>query len=250
MSELDALDVPVWVTAVVVVGVETAVPDGVKVAGLDGVKVPDGVEETAPVCEQEVLEVPVTEALRVAEGLAVEDREELRLGAPDALALTVSDCVDEVVPDELPVNESVPVAELEEELVLVTELDELPVTVPVLELDEELLGVLVPLTLGVPDWLMVSAALELSVASVVAKLEGDAVWLEEEVPVALVEPEGLILEVEAGVSAGEALRRVAMLRPRKVMAEMVASASPASHSVDSRMPLEKALLGMSWVMFT
>ena len=31
----------------------------------------------------------------------------------------------------------------------------------------------------------------------------------------------------------EALRRLAMLRPRKVMEDTAASASPASHSVDS-----------------
>ena len=65
----------------------------------------------------------------------------------------------------------------------------------------------------------------------------------------LMELVGIVVDVKAGVGAGEALRRVAMLRPRKVMAERVASESPASHSVDKRMPLEKALLGMSWVMF-
>ena len=35
------------------------------------------------------------------------------------------------------------------------------------------------------------------------------------------------------VGAGDALRRLAMLRPRKVMEDTAASASPDSHSVDS-----------------
>ena len=55
------------------------------------------------------------------------------------------------------------------------------------------------------------------------------------------------LVIEA-LGAGE--RRVAMLRPRKVMAAMTASASPASHRLDSNTPLSMALLGMSCVMLT
>jgi len=43
----------------------------------------------------------------------------------------------------------------------------------------------------------------------------------------------LALLDEDGVGAGDALRRLAMLRPRYVMDDMAASASPASHSVDS-----------------
>ena len=43
----------------------------------------------------------------------------------------------------------------------------------------------------------------------------------------------LTLLDEDGVGAGDALRRLAMLRPRKVMDDTAASASPDSHSVDS-----------------
>ena len=63
----------------------------------------------------------------------------------------------------------------------------------------------------------------------------------EELDVWLVLGEGVSVEEleevpegdEDKVGDGEALRRLATLRPRKVMAERVASASPASHSVDS-----------------
>ena len=40
------------------------------------------------------------------------------------------------------------------------------------------------------------------------------------------------------VGDGEALRRLAMLRPRYVMDDTAASASPDSHSVDRSTPLE------------
>ena len=43
----------------------------------------------------------------------------------------------------------------------------------------------------------------------------------------------LALLDDDGVGAGDALRRLAMLRPRKVMEDTAASASPDSHSVDS-----------------
>ena len=43
----------------------------------------------------------------------------------------------------------------------------------------------------------------------------------------------LALLDDDNVDAGDALRRLAMLRPRKVMDDTAASASPASHSVDS-----------------
>lgn len=66
--------------------------------------------------------------------------------------------------------------------------------------------------------------------------------LEERVPVnenvpklavLLAGVEALALAVEVGLSPGVSPRRVAMLRPRKVMDDRAASASPASHSVDS-----------------
>ena len=79
--ELELLDVPVWVEAVVVVGVDAAVPAGVKAA------VPDCVEPAELVCEAELLVVPVAEVLRAADGLAVEDKDELPLGVRMALAL-------------------------------------------------------------------------------------------------------------------------------------------------------------------
>ena len=43
----------------------------------------------------------------------------------------------------------------------------------------------------------------------------------------------LALLDDGGVGEGEALRRLAMLRPRKVIEDTAASASPASHRVDS-----------------
>ena len=43
----------------------------------------------------------------------------------------------------------------------------------------------------------------------------------------------LALLEDDDVGEGEVLRRLAMLRPRKVMDDTAASASPASHSVDS-----------------
>ena len=140
--------------------------------------------------------------------------EEVDVGVP------VPDCDDDGVPviEEVLVEE--PVCEGEGEGVPVGEpvvLGEgVPVSVPVVE--------------ALPD--------ELLVALVVALLEGE--------PVPVLVCEG----VDGGVREGEedALRRDAMLRPRKVMAERAASASPASHSVDSETPLEKALLGMSCVM--
>ena len=49
--------------------------------------------------------------------------------------------------------------------------------------------------------------------------------------------------------AGDALKRVAMLRPRKVMAEKAASASPASHSVDSSTALADQCVGTIIVTF-
>ena len=73
----------------------------------------------------------------------------------------------------------------------------------------------------------------MGVTSAEPVLEEDAVWLGEGRPVVLAVFDELMLKKEAVVGVGEALRRVAMLRPRKVMAERVASASPASHSVNS-----------------
>ena len=45
------------------------------------------------------------------------------------------------------------------------------------------------------------------------------------------------LLVPVGEGDDERLRKVAMLRPRKVMLDTAASASPASHSVDRSNPL-------------
>ena len=57
--------------------------------------------------------------------------------------------------------------------------------------------------------------------------EGD----DERVDVAAVVVLALLDEVDVG--DGEALRKLAMLRPRYVMDDTAASASPDSHSVDS-----------------
>ena len=82
----------------------------------------------------------------------------------------------------------------------------------------------------------------------VEELEGVLEVDEERVDVAALVV--LALTDDDDVGDGEALRRLAMLRPRKVMDDTAASASPASHRVDSYMPLEKALLGISCVMLT
>ena len=255
VSELELLEVPVWVEAAVAVGeeiadrVEVALADTDKAGEPDGVEgavddcveaaVPDGVEETmgnkdeaaVPVHEVELLGVPLqeTESLEVrateelelpvceGEGVCVWlevladvcDWLELRVPVPVALALPVSDCVDGAVPmaEELPVKLA------------------LGDGVPAAELEEEMVIVFEGLLVLVLEGLSVPVMLTLGV------------------PVALVEPEGLTLKVE--VSVGNALRRDAMLRSRKVMAERVASASPASHRLDSTIPLETRLEGMS-----
>ena len=54
--------------------------------------------------------------------------------------------------------------------------------------------------------------------------------------------------VTEGVGVGLRMRD-AMLRPRKVMEERVASASPASHREDSSTPLTKLLEGINCVTF-
>jgi hypothetical protein len=93
-----------------------------------------------------------------------------------------------------------------------------------------------------------------------------AVGVEEPVPFNVAEEEGVPLVMKLGdgvkvadgddVTAAEGegvadeLRMLAMLRPRKVMLDTAASASPASHSVDRSTPLDMVLLGMSCVMLT
>jgi len=62
------------------------------------------------------------------------------------------------------------------------------------------------------------------------------------------EPEALTVAVAVGDA--DTLRMDAMLRPRKVMLDTAASASPDSHSVDRSTPLEAKLEGMSCVMLT
>lgn len=56
-------------------------------------------------------------------------------------------------------------------------------------------------------------------------------------PVGVATPVAAALLISVEVGATDALRRLAMLRPRKVIADTAAPASPASHNVDSRMPL-------------
>ena len=75
------------------------------------------------------------------------------------------------------------------------------------------------------------------------------VALLEALEVALLEDEPVPVPVPAGVGGGvregeeDALRRVAMLRPRMVMEDTAASAPPASHSSeDSRTPLVMRML--------
>ena len=62
------------------------------------------------------------------------------------------------------------------------------------------------------------------------------------------EEEGVPLLVTDGEGDEERLRMLAMLRPRKVMLEMIASASPTSHSVDRSTPLPMREEGISCVM--
>ena len=66
-------------------------------------------------------------------------------------------------------------------------------------------------------------------AELVGVVELEAVWAA----LLDVEAAGVVLPEGVAVGAGEALRRLAMLRPRKVMEETAASAPPRSHSVDS-----------------
>ena len=72
-------------------------------------------------------------------------------------------------------------------------------------------------------------------------------FVADRLPVADAELDGdnVMLKEDEVVCVGDALRRLAMLRPRTVMEERVASASPASHSVEYSTPLETRLLGMS-----
>ena len=71
----------------------------------------------------------------------------------------------------------------------------------------------------------------------VVELQGVPVREDEAVPESELVLVALALLDEDGVGAGVVLRvawrRLAMLRPRKVMDDTAASASPASHSVDS-----------------
>ena len=67
----------------------------------------------------------------------------------------------------------------------------------------------------------------------VLELEGVDVCELLAVAVALIELERGTLMAEVGIGVAETLRRVAMLRPRKIMAKRFASASPDRHSVDS-----------------
>ena len=119
------------------------------------------------------------------------------------------------------------------------ELDE-SVLVGVLEVEgvAELLGVSViegdVVALGV----CVKELLELRVADDDDELESDAVREAE--------PE-LLLVIE-GDGDEDTLRMDAMLRPRKVMLDTAASASPDSHSVERSTPLDMVLLGMSCVI--
>ena len=156
-----------------------------------------------------------------------------------ALPLTLRETDVEAEPDRLPVWLSLDdgVAELLEEGV------PLPLKLPVAE---ELLlpvpvlrevGMSVLLELGVPVMLTLPVplrVLELEVDPEVV-LEEDTELVEDKLQVADAELDEVAVarEDEEGVCAGEALRRLAMLRPRKVMEERAASASPASHSVDS-----------------
>ena len=236
VSELELVDVPAWMEATAVVGVDAAVLGGVEAADLDiEAAVAENVE-AALLVRETVLElvVTVTEALRKVDGLVEEDREELLLPVPLALELPVPVALALAVPGTLelpvPVMLALAVPDCVDERVPAT--DELPVAValdkgvPVAELGE------------VPD--MEEAPVCMEEVVLLTELEG--------LPIVLVELEGLTLVEEAGVGADEALRRVAMLRPWKVMAERVASASPASHSVVSRIALSLQCIGTSIVM--
>lgn len=88
---------------------------------------------------------------------------------------------------------------------------------------------------GVPVTVLVEVGLPVELLVVL----GEALLDEDPLPVPV--PDG----VGGGVREGEedALRRVAMLRPRLVMDDTAASTSPASHRrEDSRTPLEMRML--------
>ena len=140
----------------------------------------------------------------------------------------------------VPVCELEVVDEREEELVLVSKELAVPLKlgegVLVYVPDGEVEAELVPDGEGVRD----DDGVPVAEAELVAVVELEAVPVCEEEPVVvaeldgvLVELDGVVLMEEMGDGADEALLRLAMLRPRKVMDDTAASASPASHSVDS-----------------
>ena len=156
-----------------------------------------------------------------------------------------------LVDEAVPVLEllGVPVRVLEEVPVivllgvLVLELEAVPVlvleAVPVLEL----LAVPVVELLAVPVCVLLDVAVALD--EDVAVLLGEAVAVTDMLLKLVSELLGVFVElgdtelvlevllVIEGDGVDDVLRMVAMLRPRKVMADMAASASPASQSVDS-----------------
>ena len=192
----------------------------------------------------ELVEAPVRGALRVAAGLSEGDREVLLgmtvalevLAAPEVLvalelrvpiALEVSESV--ALEEPVTVVLALGVPDCVDERVFVT--DELLVPVALEEDDPDAELELVP---SIENALVPECEEEIVLAT---ELEG--------LPVVLIEPEGLELAVEAGVGAGEALRSVAMLRPRMVMDDTAASASPDSHSCVSSTALVTRCVGMS-----
>ena len=101
------------------------------------------------------------------------------------------------------------------------------------------LGVLVLLLVELSVLEQLALAVPLPVSELEAEpvpvLEKKLVLVSDELLMAEAELDGndVVLDEGKRVCVGDALRRLAMLRPRKVMEERAASASPTSHRVDS-----------------
>ena len=192
--------------------------DGVLVSVDEGVLVP--VELGVPVDVE--LGVPVC----VVEGVLL------------CVELGVAVCVEDDVTVWVELSVLVPVDVLEVEgvkevlAVAVTVGDVVPLGV----CDRELVGVRVPVAEDEPvddDELVDAAVLEPAPDTLLVVVVDDVALL-----------------VPVGEGDDERLRMLAMLRPRKVMLDTAASASPASHSVERSTPLEYPLEGISCVMLT
>lgn len=177
------------------------------VVELEGVPVHE--DEAVPDPELVLVAADVAELEGALVDVAVEDREDVEESVADGEPVPVA----EIEPE--PVREDELVPDCENELVLVLELEAVDVHEEELVLKSEELSVFPGLGEGVP-------VEELEDVSEVDGERVDAAALD-----------ALTLLDDDDVGDAEALCRLAMLRPRYVMEDTTASASPASHSVDS-----------------